>query len=75
MALFVRNKTAGTVRTFLFCFLPPYEMNETFTTTIAIRADPGKVWATLTDFELMNQWMGEPEINIQVSTDWKIESL
>lgn len=49
-------------------------MNETFTTTIAIHADPGKVWTTLTDFELMSQWMGEPETNVQVSTDWEIGS-
>ncbi|MFC7526693.1 SRPBCC domain-containing protein [Parapedobacter sp. GCM10030251] len=49
-------------------------MNETFTTTIAIHADPGKVWTTLTDFELMSQWMGEPETNVQVSTDLEIGS-
>jgi len=49
-------------------------LNETFTTTIAIHADPGKVWTTLTDFELMSQWMGEPETNVQVSTDWEIGS-
>lgn len=49
-------------------------LKETFTTTLAIHADPSKVWAMLTDFELMNQWMGEPEMNVKVSTNWKIES-
>ncbi len=40
--------------------------------TISIAASPAKVWAHLTQPELMEKWMGEPEIKIKVETDWVI---
>jgi hypothetical protein len=30
------------------------------------------VWPTLTDPDLMKQWMGEPTMEIEITTDWKI---
>lgn len=38
--------------------------------TITINASPAKTWQTLTDLDLMKQWMFETEINI--ITDWKV---
>lgn len=40
--------------------------------TISIAATPAKVWAYLTQPELMEKWIGEPEMNIKVETDWVI---
>lgn len=39
---------------------------------ILIQASPGKVWAYLTDSKLMKEWMGDPEMNIEIITDWKV---
>lgn len=49
-------------------------MIEKFSTSVLINSEPSKVWTTLTDFELMSQWMGDPEMKIEVQTDWKIDS-
>ncbi len=40
--------------------------------TISIAATPDKIWAYLTQPELMEKWIGEPEMNIKVETDWVI---
>ncbi|MEJ2905810.1 SRPBCC family protein [Pedobacter panaciterrae] len=40
--------------------------------TITINASPAIVWGTLTQPMLMRQWMGEPEMEIEVHTDWQI---
>src|SRR5262249_32063579 len=45
---------------------------KTFNKTIHINASPSKVWDTLTNPELMKQWMSDTEINI--ITDWNIGS-
>ncbi len=42
--------------------------------TIQINADSSVVWTYLTQPDLMKEWMGEPEMNIVVSTDWVIGS-
>ena len=44
--------------------LPPIEH------AILIRARPAAVWKHLTEIPLMLQWIGEPEMNINVTTDW-----
>lgn len=49
-------------------------MNGNFSATVTINSYPDKVWTTLTDLNLMTQWLGEPEMNIEVRTDWKINS-
>jgi uncharacterized protein YndB with AHSA1/START domain len=49
-------------------------MTNTFTTTVVIKSDPNQVWSTLTELNRMAEWMGEPEMKIEVITDWKINS-
>ena len=49
-------------------------MTDKFSTTVTINSEPAKVWTTLTDIELMRQWLGEPEMKIEVQTDWNINS-
>jgi uncharacterized protein YndB with AHSA1/START domain len=41
---------------------------------IIINASPYTVWDTLTNAMLMKQWMGEPEMELEIITDWKIGS-
>ena len=38
---------------------------------ITINASPSAVWKALTDPGRMKQWMGEPEMNIEISVDWQ----
>jgi uncharacterized protein YndB with AHSA1/START domain len=39
-----------------------------------IDAPPSEVWRALTDPDLMTQWMAEPEMRLEVFTDWKVGS-
>jgi len=39
--------------------------------SIVIAAPPAAVWAALTDPDAMRRWMGEPEMRIDVRTDWR----
>ncbi|HEY9008570.1 MAG TPA: SRPBCC domain-containing protein [Ohtaekwangia sp.] len=43
-----------------------------FFRSIAINAPSAIVWKALTEPELMKQWMAEPEINLEIITNWKI---
>ncbi len=45
-----------------------------FTANVLIDRDVALVWRTLTDPRLMKQWMGEPEMEIEVETTWMIGS-
>lgn len=45
-----------------------------FEKTIQIQAHDSTVWNTLTDPKLMKQWMGESEMDIDIQTDWRINS-
>jgi uncharacterized protein YndB with AHSA1/START domain len=47
-------------------------MAEKFSTTVIIDAAPMQVWTILTD--QMTGWMGEPEMQIEIITDWKVNS-
>lgn len=47
-------------------------MPHSFTQTITIHAPAQLVWDNLTQPELMAQWMGEREMDIQIETDWVI---
>lgn len=38
--------------------------------TVSINTSPSKLWEYLTEPNLMIKWMGEPEMNIDVTTDW-----
>jgi uncharacterized protein YndB with AHSA1/START domain len=40
--------------------------------TIVINAPPPAVWEALTHPDLMKQWLGEPEMGIEVVTDWTV---
>lgn len=40
--------------------------------TTRIEAPASKVWRYLTVPELMAQWMAEPEMHVDVHTDWKV---
>jgi uncharacterized protein YndB with AHSA1/START domain len=39
---------------------------------VSINAPTSRVWKYLTDPQLMKKWMGEPEMNIEVITDWVV---
>lgn len=49
-------------------------MTENFATSISINAEPSKVWAALTDPKIISDWMGAPEMKLEVETSWKINS-
>lgn len=51
-----------------------FTMTEKFSTAITIDSKPAKVWTTLTSPKLMTQWMAEPETQLEVQTNWKINS-
>jgi uncharacterized protein YndB with AHSA1/START domain len=40
--------------------------------TILINASCADVWEHLINLELIEKWIGEPEMNIEIITDWKI---
>ena len=42
--------------------------------SVAIGAKPPKIWAALTKPLFMAQWMGEPEMKLEVQTNWEIAS-
>lgn len=41
---------------------------------IVINSLPSVVWEYLTNADLMKKWMGEPEMNIEVQTDWVVSN-
>ena len=47
-------------------------MTQRIEKTILIQAPPAAVWDALTNPHLMRQWMGEPEMEIEIITDWKM---
>lgn len=47
-------------------------MSKKVKTTVLIDASPSEVWKYLTTPGLMQKWMGEPEMNIEVITDWTV---
>jgi uncharacterized protein YndB with AHSA1/START domain len=49
-------------------------MNHRIEKSILINSDPSTIWKTLTVPELVQQWMGEPEMGIEIHTDWKVNS-
>jgi uncharacterized protein YndB with AHSA1/START domain len=42
--------------------------------TIIINASPYTVWETLTNTTFMKKWMGEPEMQLEIITDWNVGS-
>jgi uncharacterized protein YndB with AHSA1/START domain len=49
-------------------------MADKFSTTISINSNPARIWTTLTSPEIMTKWIGDPEMKIEVETDWKVNS-
>jgi uncharacterized protein YndB with AHSA1/START domain len=47
--------------------MPPH-----FEESAVIEAPAALVWQALTDLEAMKQWMGEPEMGIEIETDWSV---
>ena len=43
-----------------------------FEKSITIDAPPPVVWDALTRLELMKQWMAEPELRLDIITDWTV---
>jgi uncharacterized protein YndB with AHSA1/START domain len=43
-----------------------------FGSSVTIAALPPAVWRLLTEPPRMKQWLGEPEMQIQVETDWSV---
>jgi uncharacterized protein YndB with AHSA1/START domain len=46
------------------------EMPSRVERTVTIAAPPAVVWRALTEPALMRQWMGEPEMQIEIDTAW-----
>jgi uncharacterized protein YndB with AHSA1/START domain len=40
--------------------------------TVSIDATPAAVWRALTEPARMRRWMGEPEMEIEIDTDWTV---
>jgi uncharacterized protein YndB with AHSA1/START domain len=49
-------------------------MSHIFKKEILIDADAATVWQHLTQPELMKKWLGEPQMNIEIETDWRVGS-
>jgi len=47
-------------------------ITDKFSSTVTIQAASAKVWTALTVPERMIEWMGEPEMKIEILTDWQI---
>ena len=43
-----------------------------FEHTIVINAPADAVWDSLTRRQLMKEWMGEPEMSLEIETDWTV---
>ena len=42
--------------------------------SVSIQAAPSRVWEYLTNPDLMKQWMGDSEMNIEIISDWRVSS-
>lgn len=49
-------------------------MTQRIEKTITIKAPPSAVWDALTNPDRIKEWMGEPEMGIEIITDWKAGS-
>ncbi|HEX8040676.1 MAG TPA: SRPBCC domain-containing protein [Chryseosolibacter sp.] len=47
-------------------------MMQQIVNTIVIQSTPSIAWHYLTDPGLMKQWMAEPEMELEIATDWKV---
>lgn len=49
-----------------------WNVMQSFEQTILINAPANAVWDSLTQRQLMKEWMGEPEMSLEVETDWVV---
>ena len=49
-------------------------MLESVSASVTINSAPSAVWTALTDPGLMVKWMGDPELEIEVLTNWELSS-
>lgn len=49
-------------------------MKNEISETVLINAQPSEVWHALTTLDVMTKWMGEPDMDLKVHTDWKVNS-
>ena len=47
-------------------------MMQSYEQTVLINAPASAVWDSLTQSQLMKEWMGEPGLAIEVETDWVV---
>lgn len=47
-------------------------MTQRIEKSILIKSSPSAVWEALTNPDVMKQWMSEPEIEMEIFTDWKV---
>jgi len=47
-------------------------MNDSFSTSVIIHADRKFIWKTLTDPALMTKWLGEPDMRLEVHSNWEV---
>jgi uncharacterized protein YndB with AHSA1/START domain len=45
-----------------------------FSSSVLINSTVPVVWEMLTDPKMMSLWMGEPEMQIEIETNWKLNS-
>ena len=45
---------------------------QSFERTIVINAPAHALWDSLTRRQLMKEWMGEPEMSLEIETDWTV---
>ncbi|WP_461100248.1 SRPBCC family protein [Spirosoma koreense] len=45
-----------------------------FSTDVTIQAKPAQVWAALTQPSRMTEWLAEPEAQVEVVTNWQINT-
>lgn len=49
-----------------------HSIPRSFEKSIGIHAPAASVWTHLTDIELMKAWMGEPEMALEIETNWVV---
>jgi len=40
--------------------------------SVVVEAEPSAVWEALTNIDQMKRWMAEPEMELDIITDWKV---
>jgi uncharacterized protein YndB with AHSA1/START domain len=47
-------------------------MTQQIEKTITIKAPPSAAWHALTNSDLLKQWMVDPELEMEIITDWRV---